>query len=452
MIARIAVICLGLGLGISNPGIAQADTLTLQEGLSLISTKGYDLRIARAREAAAAKSFDLASAHKKPQVSAYADHTWLQNQPEAVFGGGTSPLGDDSFLRYGITVKQLVTDFGQTRSGIEAARAGARSQAEETGHIQNTAVLDYILSYVSLLKAEKALIIADLEVERFEAHVSDTQALHSAGEVTLNDVLSAEVALADARLRQITIRDERNLAASRLNFLLLRPLDDPTLVVDFPFLLDPVPDLEKISENSGSRRPDLKVLEEKIIQKEALLRASKAQSYPTLFVGGGYEYEENSYRVHEDNWSAMIGLNWDIYTGGAKTAAQKQITEELTALIAQREQVRELVNLQIRDYHRILTGTIERSAVTKKAVNQAEENLRLQRLRYAEGEATATEVTDAVTSLARTEDNHWSAKYSRLTAEAQLLYAAGEDLFATYSRLQATTPGAPRNTKTGERK
>ncbi|UCF89193.1 MAG: TolC family protein, partial [bacterium] len=401
--------------------------------LSIITSRGYEMRIAKAREAAASRGEDQSRARLRPQVSAYADHTWLENRPEAIFGAGTSPLSEDKFLRYGVTVRQLITDFGRTGSGIEAAKAAARSQSEETGMILNTVTLDYLTAYVSLLQAEKTLTLSELEVERFKSHVSDAKALHAAGEVTLHDVLASEVALADASLRRITTEDERNLAGSRLNYLMMRPLDSPAKVVDFDFRLGAFPNLEEAMARAMANRPELKVLDERIAAMEAELDLRKAEGFPTLFVGGGYAYEENPYRVHEDNWSATVGLTWDLYTGGARTAAQKQLMEELNALIVQREQMRERVKLQVRDSHRLLTGTVERLRVTQKAVAQATDNLRLERSRYNEGEATATEVTDAVTSLARAEDNHWTAVYGRLKAEAGLLYATGDDLVAVYS-------------------
>jgi outer membrane protein TolC len=123
--------------------------------------------------------------------------------------------------------------------------------------------------------------------------------------------------------------------------------------------------------------------------------------------------------------------------------------DELTALLAQREQVRELINLEVRDSRRLLTGAVERTSVTQMAVSQAKESLRLQRSRYTEGEATATEVTDAVTSLARAEDNHWTTVYGRLKAEARLIYATGDDLVAVYTD-SGTTDSF--NTETGEEK
>jgi len=445
--------CLSLSLSLSlSLNLAYADTLTIQEGLSVITSQGYEMRIARALEAAGGRGEDQARSRWLPHVNAYANHTWLQYQPEAIFVVGTAPIGNESFLRYGVTVNQLITDFGQTGSGIEEARAKARGQAAETERIRNKVALDFLIAYVSFLQAEKTLDLADLEVQRFESHVTDAKELHGAGEVTLNDVLSTEVALADAGLRRITIRDERNLAASKLNYLILRPLDSPTTVVDFPFQLDPIPDMEDISAKASANRLILKILDERVAAKEALLSSREAESFPTLFISGGYAYEENDFRVHEDSWSARLGLNWELYTGGAQSAAQKQTMDELTALIAQREQTRELVFLEVRDFHRLLTGALERTSVTRKAASQARESLRLFRSMYTEGEASATEVTDAVTALARAEENHWAAKYGRLKAEARLLYVTGDDLVAVYSMSRAMTADDSLNTETGEEK
>jgi len=448
MTGRIAGLSLALCLSLS-PCIAYADPLTLQEGLSVITSQGYDMRIAAAREAAAGRSEEQALARIRPQVNAYADHTWLQNQPEAIIAGGTAPLGGDSFLRYGVTVRQFITDFGRTRSGIDAARAGGRAQSVETVRTRNTVALDFVTSYISLLQAEKSVNLTDLEVKRFESHVSDARALHIAGEVTLNDVLAAEVVLADARLRRITVRDERNLAASRLNYLMLRPLETPTDVVDFDYFLHQPPDLESLSTTARSTRPEIRILDERITAKEDELNSKEAASFPTMYVSGGYSYEENPFRVNEDNWSATVGLTWELYTGGSVTAEKKQIMDELSALTAQREQLLELVTLEVGDSYRLLAGAAERTLVTQKAVAQAEESLRLQRSRYTEGEATATEVTDAVTSLARAENNYWTAVYERLKAEARLLYASGDDLVAVYTSSESTHI---LNTETGEKK
>jgi outer membrane protein TolC len=146
--------------------------------------------------------------------------------------------------------------------------------------------------------------------------------------------------------------------------------------------------------------------------------------------------------VHEDNWSATIGLTWDLYTGGARGASEGQASGELSALIAQREKISRVVRLEALDSRRLLISAAQQVEVAGKAVGQARESLRLQRARYNEGEASATEVTDAITALAHAELSRWSALYGMRKTEAQLLFAMGADLVEAYtaSRSLSETP------------
>jgi outer membrane protein TolC len=137
--------------------------------------------------------------------------------------------------------------------------------------------------------------------------------------------------------------------------------------------------------------------------------------------------------VHEDNWSATIGLTWDLYTGGARGASEGQASGELSALIALREKISRVVHLEALDSRRLLTSAAQQVEVAGKAAGQARESLRLQRARYNEGEASATEVTDAITALAQAELSRWSALYGMRKTEAQLLFAMGADLVEAYT-------------------
>ena len=93
-------------------------------------------------------------------------------------------------------------------------------------------------------------------------------------------------------------------------------------MVNFPLWLDPVPSLQDALNAAAIRRPEIKVLTERILAKEAELLSRDAEKYPTLFVSGGYASEENPYRIPEDNWSGTIGITWDLYTGGRHTGSR----------------------------------------------------------------------------------------------------------------------------------
>ena len=91
------------------------------------------------------------------------------------------------------------------------------------------------------------------------------------------------------------------------------------------------------------------------------------------------------------------------------------------------------MHLEALDSRRLLTSAAQQVEVAEKAAGQARESLRLQRARYSEGEASATEVTDAITALAQAELSRWSALYGMRKIEAQLLFAMGADLVEAYT-------------------
>lgn len=90
------------------------------------------------------------------------------------------------------------------------------------------------------------------------------------------------------------------------------------------------------------------------------------------------------------------------------------------------------IKLEVEKYILDLKTARERITVTKDAVGQAEENLRINRVRYGEGVGTATEVLDAVTLLTIAETNFYKSLYDFRRAEAGFIYSIGKDLLEVY--------------------
>ena len=334
-----------------------------------------------------------------------------------------------------------MTDFGRTTSSIRSAEAAARAQELATGGTRNEAALEFVLAYVALLESKRLLSVTGEEVLQFEAHLADAEARYQEGIVTVNDVLQAKVTLSDARQRNLRVKGLNEVAASRVNFLLLRPLSDPIEIEDVADLApldrpDPATAMTWAEEN----RYEIRVLQQQVEAKTEEVRSLNAGHYPTFFLSAGYAYEENEYRDPEDNLSLAAGLSWDLYSGGATRAAVIQGDAALEGLLQEQRKLREQVRLQVTDTLVRFDTARERVAVTEQAVVQARESLRLQRAMYEEGEGTATDVTDAVTRLTVAERNYWTALYGVRRAEAQLLYAMGRDLADVYGDRNAAMP------------
>jgi outer membrane protein len=408
--------------------------LTLEEGLKIVVQDGRDVKIAQSDEDVARASVSLARSPWLPFVDLYGRETWLQYTPEAKFGSQTVPTSQDQFLTYGIRATQLLYDFGKTSSSINAAQYGLTSRVIETSRTKSQAALDFITSYLDLLESEKLLQVAKEEVQQYEAHKKDAEARYGAGVVTKNEVLQANVTLADSRQRLVTAENLRSFRESKLNSLLLRPLNEPLQPEEINQSPAAGLTLESAWASAEELRPVLKEMDAAIAGKEQSVKTAQAEYLPTFYVSGGYEYLENKYMVHQDNMSLIAGVNINLSSGGASTSKIGMAKAELRSLKLSREKMLDTVRLEIKSAYLDLQSSAQKMEVTKTAVAQAEENLRLQQLRYKEGVGTATDVIDAVTLLTTAESNSWKSLYGYKRAEAVFLNAAGKDLVDLYGR------------------
>ncbi|HDO35969.1 MAG TPA: TolC family protein [Nitrospirae bacterium] len=411
--------------------------LTLQEGLKTVSSRGRDVVIAQEEASRSEEDVRIVRSHLLPKVDIYAHQTWLRYEPEAEFGpAGPVALSEKASFTYGFQLKQLIYDFGKTTSLLRAARYGLSTGRLNIGKVRNLTALGFIRAYFDLLEAESLLGVAEHEVQRFEAHLNDTRAFYEEGLIIRNDLLQAEVLLSDAEQRSITAENLYQMRVSEINRLILRPLNDPVKAEDIEFspMLD-VP-LEDAWKEADGNRAEIKSIDYAIKAAEAGLKSLRAGYLPTLYIAGGYEFQENRYMVHESNWSLITGLTMNIFEGGATRAKVGKKETEIRRLRAEREKLLDGIHMQVKRAYLDLKGSMHKVSVTKKVVKQARENLRLQKIRYSEGVGTATEVTDAVALLTTAESNYYRALYDTRRAQAGLLYSMGRNLSASYGRQQ----------------
>ena len=408
--------------------------LTISEGLRLLEKKSRELRIAELSAEMASKDVRIANSYRLPQVQLYANQTWLRYQPEAEFGlFGPVPVSERDYLTYGFRVNQLVYDFGKTGSVVEASKRMVSVERLERERILNLLSKDFINAYLDLLETEKMLKVSEKEIESLESHKKDAQALFDAGVVVKNDLLQAEVMLSDARQRHIELENLRKIRLSAINRMLGLDLGKPLSTAEPEKTGIELPgSLQDAQARAMENRVELKQTDLRLDALRERLRAIRADFLPQAYLSGGFEYQENRYMVHEGNWMLLAGLKMELFSGGRTRAELKKAELEIQRLKEERQRISDLIRLQVKSAWLELESARQRLRVTKQSIEQAEENLRLQKLRYHEAVGTATDVTDAITLLTRAKTNYWRAIYAVKKAEAGLLYAMGVRLVEVY--------------------
>lgn len=435
--ARVAICAVLLGLGASR-----ASALSLGEGLSILERSGRDAALSLAQEQVLASAPVLAGAARRPSVDAYARETLLGLQPGAVAGPQTIDTAERDSFSFGVRARQLLFDFGRTDAAVRAAGLDGETQRLETALARNRAALRFVLAYLRLLRAERQLALQEQEAARFEAHRADARALLEEGTATENDLLQAEVRLADAVQRRLQAANARALAAAQVNSLLLRPLDAPVAPEEVaPPGEAAAPGLEEALAEAEKERLELRMLRSRAQAAEARRDAVRTEYYPQLYVAGAYDYAQNRYQVHEGNWSLLAGVDVNLFSGGLTGEKLRQKQGELLVLERTREQLLDAVRLDVQEALLFLETSRSRVAAAGTAVGQAQENLRLAHLRYSEGVGTSAEVLDAVSLLSTAEQNALSARYDVVDAQARLDFAVGRDLVPVWGGTRTTEGG-----------
>jgi outer membrane protein len=412
--------------------------LTLQEGLKIVTQEARLIRIAALNEDIARSETRLARSRLLPSVNAYVRQTFLAYQPGARFGPQEVYTSERSFLSYGVNLYQTIYDFGGDISLYNASKKAVSITENDTRKIRNLISFEFTKAYLDLLEIEKLINVAEREVESLEAHLKDAIALFEEGMSTKNERLEIEVRLSDARQRLLSLKNQRSLYVSRINSLIMRPLDtdfrtrEVEISVSVGLEAHELSSAYKVAEEL---RPEIKAIDNEIEVLRLREKAKASEYYPRLFLQTGYEYTENRYTLHEDNWSLVFGLTVNLFSGGSTSSEIARLRAQQSQLLEERKRLIDDIRLEVKRYFIELKNAADRLEVTQRAISQAEENLRINKIRFEEGAGKSTDVLDAIALLSLAETNYYRARYEYLRAKAGLLYAMGKDI--------ATEFGAP---------
>jgi outer membrane protein TolC len=429
------LVVFALSILVSAPGHeASAEVLTLKDGLRLATENSRLIRIAEQEESVASADTKIAKSNLLPEITTSFSESQLAYRPGAIFGALSVPTQEQNFFAYSLDVQQTLYDFKGNASRYHAKQAIVNTKKLDTERIRNLVAIDFALAYLDALQSEKMILVAEKEVERLTSHFERAKALFEEGVITKNDLLQAEVRISDAKQRLLTARNTRAMASARLNNLLARSLKSGVEVKDIEgappeILIEDREDAWKIAE---ANRPEIRIVDETLQSLGFEAEYRRAQYYPKFFLGGGYDYVDNRFQIHQGNWSVILGMHMSLYNGGKTAGELEKIKGRKLGLLEQRKKLIDDIQLQIEQSVLAFENAKERVSVTRDAVQQGEENWRINKVKYEEGAGTATDVLDAVTLLTVAETNYYQSLYDLRKAEAALLYAVGIDLTEVY--------------------
>jgi len=413
-------------------------TLDLKEALRLAWKANPTLQVSRLQEMIAAEDVVRARSGFLPQVKAEASQTIYDDPTKTRMPGGSAAGGADTlqmtnrnFWSSKVYVDQTIFDFWATPSRYQASVQGKQASILDTAQTRDNIFLNVCQGYFRTLRAQKMVVVAEQEVVDLKAHLKIARDQFEFGVNTYNDVLQAEVSLADAEQRLIIANTDVIDIRSAFNKVLMLPISAATVLKEEK-LVQPAQELDQATQVALKRRSDLKASQDRIKQQEWVVTQTRAGYFPRIYAQGGHTWQQNSVWVHDSQYFGIFGLQWTLFNGLDTKAQVAQAKDKVGQLLEQHKDLNQQVQLDVQTALLKVRETADRIRVTEKAVTQGEENLRLNEERYKEQVGTATDVIDAQTLLTKTRVNYYTALYDHQMAKAQMLWAMGaiNELFA----------------------
>ena len=393
-----------------------------------------DLGLAAVRGQAEAAQLDAAAARAQrwPMLALGGSYTKLDDSPAFDFSFTGLPITapdlfhNDEVVLGTATISVPVFTSGRISSSVRAAEA----QSEGAGAAASSAQADLKLAvadaYVGVLRAQKALAVADSSVASFEALVSDAANMFDRELVPKNDLLAVQVALADATQARLRAANALEIARAVYNRRLGEPLDRPVdLAESLPESQQMPAEIDALVAEALQRRTELAALDRQAEAYHAMAKGERSRVLPQLALTGGYSYLQNQFLDDEEFLSAGIGFQWALFDGGQSRKRAAALDRNGRATEDQRRDTETLVALQVRQVWLSLAEAQSRVKMSGATVEQAEENLRIAREQYGAGLGTQTQLLQAETLRVQSLTNRDNAVLDAGLARIQLARAIG---------------------------
>ena len=400
---------------------------TLEDAWNNTLNNNHQIKSAKADTSASEQQLHSAEGQRLPNLNVSSGYTQFSESQAAKtqvagqsFQFSTAQAGS---VKAQAIVSVPVFTSGRISHNIDAAEASLQAvQSNEITSVLNIK-MQVAEAYITVLRMESALQVAQSHVDSLAAHNKDVNNLFDQGMVARNDFLAANVELVNAQQQVVQASNQLDIARARYNQLLDRNLaDEVKLAHQFPDV--PQGTLNELSSNALKQRPELVALAQQIESLGQQAQSVNAGLLPQVAVNGGYQYQENRYQAFQGMWMANVGVEWKLFDGSTGHRSDA-ITRQAISLKEQRDDLSSMIGLQVRQAWLDIQETQKRIAVTQQAIAQADENLKVTIDRYQQGLSNNTEVLKAEDLRTTSHGNFNNANYDAALATLHLRRAVG---------------------------
>ncbi len=330
----------------------------------------------------------------------------------------------------GLTVDQLITDFGRTHNLVKSAQSTSKAQLDTERATVQDVTLAVDQAFYQALTAQSVLKVAQQTVATRQATGDQIGALTQSKLRSTLDLSLANVQVSQAQLLVLDAQNALASAMANLNAILGSDSDTQyDLVDETPATPQAAPlSAEDLVQLAFRTRPDLAAFQDRSLAAKQFSSAEHDLVRPTisaLAVAGGTPVRADQI---QSSWYGAAGANVNIplFNGFEYSARARE--SDLRATAAE-EQVRNLRDNIARDVRAaVLNAQIafQRISVSQQLLDQANTALELAQARYKVGLSGIADLTQAQLAQTEAQIGFANARYTYQTSLAVVRYQTGQ--------------------------
>ncbi len=409
----------------SQVRLERVQKITLKEAIELVGRTQRDIIQARIAVEKARGVVQEAEAAKNPTVSGNVTYN-LNDSAQTRLSNIANNLRSSTIsqpLQGTVGVQYTLFDSGVNDTNIRIAVQTLRTAEADLNRVSQVAYLNVATAYYGLQNADGTVTIYEKQVENNERSLKDTQARERAGVGTKFDVLQSEVQLANARQDLLNAKVNQANARRELARLLSYV---PTLDIAAADEIQPVEPWDKPIEETillamrNRSELDVRRLEREIARERANLSISRTGPQVSLFANYNLADDFNTAGGFAMGYQLGARVDFTIFDGGRAQAQVRQFKADQALAESRFEQDARQARFDVESSYNTMIGRRQQIETAEKGLKQAEDALRLSRLRLSAGVGTQLEVISAENDLTRARVNRLQAITGYNQARANL--------------------------------
>ncbi|MDX5586617.1 MAG: TolC family protein, partial [Aureibaculum sp.] len=306
----------------------------------------------------------------------------------------------------------------------KAAKTKMQAAELQTVRTKDYLVFEVEKAYMQLQLAYKAVAVLENALKTALANKSLAENSFKQGYLQKADVLAVEVRVTEVQNQLQNAKSNVQNASNYLSFLMnenddfiLKPSDSLTIST---FTI-------QTGENISNERADIKAMKIASHAYETMHKADKMAFLPRLNAFGSYElYDNKIFQTNANGYLIGAQLSWNVFEGSKRFGKAQKSKAESERSKLQYEQYLSQSKLELNRAKRMLLDAQNKLKLTKLALQQSKESLRIRTNRFKQGLEKTSDLLITETQYSQKQLEYYQTIFEYNYAQAHLNFLTKE--------------------------